>query len=99
MVVQTFNLIERKSLFVDKLRELTATHFYKEACQLAYELELFEEFTIFDMVFPLILQDKISIAETYLNKAKQLQQPIIELLDSLLDKSTSLQNRCSYYVK
>lgn len=30
MVVQTFNLIERKSLFVEKIRELIAIHFYKE---------------------------------------------------------------------
>lgn len=71
---------------------------FSKACQWARELQLYNEFTIFDFVFPLILQDKSNFAEEYLNKAKHLQRPLIELLDSLLDKSTSIQNRCGDYI-
>lgn len=98
MVVKTFDMLASRHLFVDKIRELIVEHCYKEACQWARELQLYNEFTIFDMVLPLILQDKSSIAEEYLNKAKHLQQPLVELLDSLLDKSSSIQNRCGEYI-
>lgn len=98
MVVKTFDMLASRNLFVAKIKELIDEHSYKEACQWARELQLYNEFTIFDMVFPLILQDKTNIAEEYLNKAKHLQRPLIELLDSLLDKSSSIQNRCGEYI-
>lgn len=68
-----------------------------QACQIAHELQLHDEFTIFEFVFPLILQDKISTAEMYLEQARDLQRPLIELLDSLLDRSSSVQNICEQY--
>lgn len=69
-----------------------------QACQLAHDLELHESFTIFDFVFPLVLQDKINTAEPYLEEAKSLQLPLIELLDSLLDRSSSIVSLCDPYI-
>lgn len=54
---------------------------------MATELQLFEDFTIYDFVLPLILQNKSAIAEKYLEKAINLQQPLLSLLDSLLDQN------------
>lgn len=65
---------------------------------MAHELKLHDAFTIFDFLFPLILQDKISTAEMYLEQATQLQRPLIELLDSLLDRSSSIGNLCDPYI-
>lgn len=69
-----------------------------QACQVAHDLELHDAFTIFDFVFPLVLQDKINIAEPYLEEAKSMQLPLLELLDSLLDRSSSILNMCDPYI-
>lgn len=90
-----FDLVASKHLFVPKLHELSQDHMYKEACQWAVELELFDAFDNFIFVVPLIMQDKAAVAEEFLKKAVQLQRPLIVFLDSLLDRSSSIQNRCS----
>lgn len=69
-----------------------------QACQIAHDLELHDVFTMFDFVFPLLLQDKINIAEPFLEEAKSMQLPFIELLDSLLDRSSSIMNMCDPYI-
>ena len=117
--VKSFDLIESKHLFVDKIRELIAEHNYKDvcirndfrltigislsilnfqACHFADELQLYEEFTIFEFVFPLILQLKSSTAEEYVERAVHMQQPLIQLLDSLLGRTSSIQNICDKYI-
>ncbi|KAG4074788.1 hypothetical protein HA402_006427 [Bradysia odoriphaga] len=95
IAVVTFDLMSSRHLFVDKIRELIREHHYKEASQLAYELELFHEFSLYELVLPLILQDKISIAEEYLVKAVHLRKPLVQLLDSFLNKSSSVSHNCS----
>lgn len=69
-----------------------------QACNFAHELQLHEHFIIFDFLFPLVLQDKLSTVEAYLETAVHLQRPFIELLDSLLDRSKSVQNICENYI-
>lgn len=73
-------------------------YLYFQACQFAHDLELHDSFTIFDFAFPLVLQDKINIAEPYLEQAKSSQLPLVELLDSLLDRSSSVYNMCDPYI-
>lgn len=90
-----FDLVAHAALFVPKLHELVADHLYKEACQWAVELQLFDAFDVFAFVVPLIMQDKAALAEEFLRKAMHLQRPLIVFLDSLLDRSSSIQNRCS----
>lgn len=46
----------------------------------------------------MILQDKINIAEEYLNRAVVHQRPTVELLDSLMNKSNSVRNACGHYI-
>lgn len=98
MVVNTFELLRCPDLFIPKVREFLAQKQYKEAGQIAVDLELFNEFDEHDFVMPLFLQDKISIAEDYLNKAQRLQRPVVQLLDSFFDKKQSVENHCSRYI-
>lgn len=72
--------------------------YFLKACQFANDLELHDAFTIFDFIFPLVLQDKINSAEPYLEQAKSLQLPLVELLDSLLERSSSVINKCDPYI-
>lgn len=89
LTVETFNLIESNQLFIEKIREAIEQKQYKEAAVQASELNLFQEFTIFDLILPLFLQEKGSIAEDYMNKATHLRIPFVVLLDSLLDNCNS----------
>ncbi|XP_062699607.1 exonuclease mut-7 homolog [Aedes albopictus] len=98
MVVDTFEFLQCRELFVPKLREMIARKQYKEAGQIAIDLELFDEFDEHDFVMPLFMQDKISIAEDYLNKAERLQRPVVQLLDSFFDKRQSVESHCSRYI-
>ncbi|XP_031636670.1 exonuclease mut-7 homolog [Contarinia nasturtii] len=98
MMASIFELSREKDMFVDKIREIIAEHNYKDACQFAHDLELHDAFTIFDFVFPLVLQDKINSAEPFLEQAKSLQIPLVELLDSLLDRHSSIMNCADPYI-
>lgn len=98
LMANIYELIQDNEMFIEKIRQLIAEHNYKDACQMAHELKLHDSFTVFDFLFPLILQDKISTAELFLEQAKQLQRPLLELLDSLLDRSSSISNMCDPYI-
>lgn len=95
---ETFNLVESKNLFVEEVREMTRQGQYKEACQIATELELFDEFDLFELVMPLLLQDKITVVEEYLNGAVHLRRPLVELLDTFLDRKQSVLNNCGWVI-
>lgn len=98
MVVDTFEMLACRQMFIPQVRLMIARKQYKEAGQIAIDLELFEEFDEHDFVMPLFMQDKISIAEDYLNKAERLQRPVVQLLDSFFDKKQSVENHCSFYI-
>lgn len=59
---------------------------------------MFTEFGIFEFVLPLFLQDKSTTAEEYLEKATHLQEPLVKLFDSLLERSQSVGNNCDPYI-
>ncbi|XP_058836638.1 exonuclease mut-7 homolog [Topomyia yanbarensis] len=98
MVAETFELLACREMFIPKVREMIARKQYKEAGQVAIDLELFDDFDEHDFVMPLFLQDKISIAEDYLNRAVRLQRPVVKLIDSFFDKKQSVESHCSWYI-
>lgn len=98
LVVTIFDLVKSKHLFVGPIKELMASKYYKEAGQISCDLQLFNEFTLDDFILPLILEDKLVIVEEYLDSAKNLIVPTIRLLDSFLDRNSSVSAMCSPYV-
>lgn len=99
LVVDTFELNSCRELFIPKVREMIERNQYKEAGQIAIDLKMFDEFDEHAFVIPLFMQDKISIAEDFLNKAVRLQRPVVQLLDSFFDKKESVENHCSKYIQ
>jgi hypothetical protein len=98
LVVDVFELISSKHLFVDALRELITAKHFKEAGQIACDLQLYNEFELEDFLIPLLLQDKLGIFEEYLDKAVELRAPTLELLDSFLQRESSVRSICDYYI-
>ena len=98
LVSNTYGLQACRDIFIDKLKTMIAQKQYKEVGQIAFDLEIFDEFNMHDFILPLLLQDKISIAEDYLNKAHRLQQPVVNALDSFFDRRNSVELNCSKYI-
>jgi hypothetical protein len=98
LVVNTFELIRSKQLFVPELRDLLKTKHYKEAAQIACDLHLYNEFTIDDFLIPLILEDKLGIFEDYIDKAVHLRSPTLQLLDSFLQRDVTVRQICDKFI-
>ena len=98
LVVDTFELIKSKQLFVPEIRDLLAAKHFKEAGQIACDLRLYNEFTIDDFLIPLILEDKLGIFEDYLDRAEHLRAPTIQLLDTFLHRDATVREMCAAYI-
>lgn len=57
---------------------------YKEACQLASLGQIHSFYSNEQLVVPLILQDKINVAETFLDGSTKHQRELVVLLDNIL---------------
>lgn len=98
LVVDTYELIKSKNMFVPAIRELISEKHFKEAGQIACDLQLYNEFTIDDFLIPLILEDKLGIFEEYLDKAVHLRASTLQLLDSFLNRDTTVREMCSEFI-
>lgn len=98
LVVDVFELINSKHLFVSEIHELITAKHYKEAGQIACDLQLYNEFGLDDFLIPLLLQDKLGIFEDYLDKAVKVREATIKLLDSFLQRDSSVRSTCDYYI-
>ncbi|XP_053950068.1 exonuclease mut-7 homolog [Anastrepha ludens] len=93
-VISAYELKKIRDLLVPKIKDLIAAGHIKDAAHWTMHLQITHIFGIFDIVFPLILQDKVSLAEEYLNVAKDLALPTVKFLDSLLDKQKTVIDHC-----
>ncbi|XP_013859340.1 exonuclease mut-7 homolog [Austrofundulus limnaeus] len=85
-VESLINVYELKSADRSILRlqiiRLQALNCYKEATMLSIKLELQKELDIEEMIVPLILQDKLALAESFVRGHKDLEEQLVTLLDS-----------------
>uniref|UniRef100_A0A1A9X004 3'-5' exonuclease domain-containing protein n=1 Tax=Glossina brevipalpis TaxID=37001 RepID=A0A1A9X004_9MUSC len=98
-VIKTYELHKITELLKPKLQELLTTGHFKDAAYWSTLLNVTHIFGLFDLVFPLILQDRISLAEEFLMNAKQQQLPTVQFLDSLLDKKKTVYEHCDEIIK
>uniref|UniRef100_A0A336M779 CSON012118 protein n=1 Tax=Culicoides sonorensis TaxID=179676 RepID=A0A336M779_CULSO len=98
VVCECYDLKSSREIFIGRIRELISEQKYKDACQSACDLELYEGFSIHDFLIPLILQDKMSVAEKYLGMAYKLQCELVTFLDSWLDHSQPFANFYDNYL-
>ncbi|XP_041826829.1 exonuclease mut-7 homolog isoform X2 [Melanotaenia boesemani] len=90
------NIYQLKSLDPSILRlhivRLQALNCFKEAAVLTIKLELQREFNVEEMCVPLILQDKLSLAESFVTGHHQLEQQLVILLDSWCHPSFNIKD-------
>lgn len=80
------NIYQLDTVDPSKLRyqiiRLQTLNCYKEALAIAIRLKLQNELNMEEMCIPLIVQDKLSMAESYVQGHKHLEQALVALLDS-----------------
>ena len=96
-IIETFKMVDEKMIFVDKIRTFVHYKKYKEACQCAVALDLMNEFSVDEMILPLVFQDKLSVAEEALKNHPGLQRELISRLDQLVGER-SLRNSVEHLI-
>ncbi|KAM6984825.1 exonuclease mut-7 homolog [Aplochiton taeniatus] len=71
---------------------LQALNCYREAALMSMKLSLQEELDMEEMCVPLILQDKLSMAETYVKGHPHLEERLVKLLDSWCDPRFTVED-------
>ncbi|XP_034232755.1 exonuclease mut-7 homolog [Thrips palmi] len=84
LILATFRMEDDKALFVEKIQHFIYAKKYKEACQCAVALNMIDQYPIEHIILPLVLQDKISIAEEALATNLHLQVQLVTRLDMLV---------------
>lgn len=93
-MIQTYRIQQIRELLVPKLREMLTDGHYKEVTQWVINLQLTHEFDMLELAFPLIAQEKLPLAEEYLDQATHQRLPFVKFLDSLLHKDKSVIDMC-----
>ncbi len=80
-IVNMYKGVHFKTQLIEVVNELVHHQEFASACRLAVALELFSDFQKEDFVLPLIVQDKLPLAEEYLKKNCTMQQAVVSFLD------------------
>lgn len=91
MVVKTFNIKTIKEKILPLVKDIIKNDNCKQASQIVSALQLYDDIPIADLLFPLILQDKINTIDEYLSDSPGQVRPLLAFLDSLLDKKCSIR--------
>ncbi|XP_030382838.1 exonuclease mut-7 homolog [Scaptodrosophila lebanonensis] len=93
-MISTYRLQQISALLLPKLRALLDEGYYKEVTQWAINLHLSHAFDMMELAFPLVAQEKLPLAEEYLDKATHQRLPFVQYLDSLLHKDKPVIELC-----
>ncbi|KAI9553065.1 hypothetical protein GHT06_020956 [Daphnia sinensis] len=81
-VVNMYRGVHYNTNLIPIVQDLIERQEFASACRLAVALSLFGQFKKEDFVLPLIMQDKLSLAEEYLKKDHNMQIDVVSFLDS-----------------
>lgn len=99
LVAKTYQISTIKESILPMVRMMIGSDNCKQACQIVIAMELFEDISVKDLLFPLILQDKANIIDEYLLECPTQVIPLIQFLDMLLDKNFSIREYVQKYVE
>ncbi|XP_045510918.1 exonuclease mut-7 homolog [Colias croceus] len=98
-VVKTFDIKTIKHKVLPQVIDMIKNDNCKQATQFVSALELYDEIPIEDLLFPLILQDKINIIDEYLAESPSQVRPLLKFLDSLLDKKCNIKDYFQKFIE
>ncbi|XP_059470250.1 exonuclease mut-7 homolog [Neocloeon triangulifer] len=83
-IYAVFNIAQDPQLVKKVVDDELARRKYKEACHLASMGQIYSQYSVEQIVVPLILQDKVNVAEVFLDGSPEHQKELIVLLDNIL---------------
>lgn len=84
-VVNLYHGVKIKESLICIVKNHCLKFSFATACRMAIALQLFKHFEVQDFILPLIVQDKLPLAEEYLSHNVNLQKTTINLLDKHLE--------------
>ena len=91
-VIRIYRARDIKEVFVGLIKSLVDARSHLSACRMAIALELFHSFSIDDFIVPLIIQDKLPLAEEFLRANNEMQREIVCFLDQYVNNPMSLRD-------
>ncbi|XP_071157075.1 exonuclease mut-7 homolog isoform X1 [Mytilus edulis] len=93
MAVTAFQLIQHGNEYMlPHIKAFLEKKKYNEAAVVAGKLRLQDHFTIDEIALPLVLQDKVNVLEQYAAGNLKLQQMVVQMLDSLVDRDVVIDD-------
>ncbi|XP_041971749.1 exonuclease mut-7 homolog [Aricia agestis] len=92
LVIKTYHVCTIKEKIIPIAQEMIKNDNSKQALQIVIAMQLFEEISVEELLFPFILQDRPNMIDEYLAQCPNQAQPLITFLDNLLDKNFSVLN-------
>lgn len=81
-VVKMYHGVHYNTYLIPAVQVLVEQQEFASACRLAVALHLFCQFKKEDFVLPLIVQDRLPLAEEYLKKDSIMQNDVVSFLDN-----------------
>ncbi|KAJ8286604.1 hypothetical protein GJAV_G00041050 [Gymnothorax javanicus] len=85
------------ALLLGHVQKLLSTGCFKEAAMLSIKLKLQSSLDMEQVCIPLVLQDKLSLAEAYVKGHSHLEEALVKLLDSWCAPEFSLAELCRQF--
>lgn len=92
LFVKAFQLERIKVLLLPHIQEMMRQGQLKEVATLATLLNLQDEFSTEDLIVPLFLQDRLSLADEFLLTSPRHQKEILAFIDSIIGKQVNIND-------
>lgn len=83
-VVNIYGVSRNAERYIDVVKALASETEYGSACRLALALNLFTQFKKEEFVLPLFIQNRLSLAESYLANNATMQKEVLQFFDTHL---------------
>lgn len=92
LFVKAFQLERIKMLLLPHIQEMQTQGQLKEVATLATLLNLQDEFSTEDLIVPLFLQDRLSLADEFLLTSPRHQKEILSFIDNIIGKQVNIND-------
>ncbi|XP_072936683.1 exonuclease mut-7 homolog [Epargyreus clarus] len=99
LMVKTYHINAIKDSIVPLVRDMIRSDNCKEASQVVIAMELFEDIPVSELLFPLVMQDKLNMVDEYLIQCPSQVKQFVLYLDRLLDKNFNIREYVQNYVE
>lgn len=98
LVVKIYNITSIKPTILPIIKNMIKEGNHRQASQIVIATEMFSEVPTPDLLFPLVLQDKMCLIDDYLTQCPSQVKPFLFFLDEMLDKNYNFREFAQNYI-